>query len=110
VWEAPSPGWCRCSAEGRASAPWGRPGKVASALSNGYDVAVARDGDLAEAIRAATDGAEADIMLDPLGTAMLETDLAVTAPGGRIVLFGNAGGGEQAPLPPTGAASRNTRR
>ena len=41
-------------------------------------------------------------MLDPLGTTMLETDLAVTAPGGRIVLFGNAGGGEQAPLPPAG--------
>ena len=41
-------------------------------------------------------------MLDPHGTALLETDLAVTAPGGRIVLFGNASGGEQAPLPPAG--------
>jgi NADPH:quinone reductase len=80
----------------------GRPGKVASALNSGYDVAVARGEDLAEAVRAATDGAGADIVLDPLGTAMLETDLAVTAPGGRIVLFGNAGGGEQVPLPPTG--------
>lgn len=78
----------------------GRPGKVASALSGGYDVAVARGENLAEAIRAATDGAGVDIVLDPLGTTMLETDLAVTAPGGRIVLFGNAGGGEQAPLPP----------
>ena len=80
----------------------GRPGKVASALKSGYDVAVARGEDLAEAVRAATDGAGADIVLDPLGTAMLETDLAVTAPGGRIVLFGNAGGGEQVPLPPAG--------
>ena len=80
----------------------GRPGKVASALKGGYDLAVARGEDLAEAIRAATDGAGVDIVLDPLGTAMLETDLAVTAPGGRIVLFGNAGGGEQAPLPPAG--------
>jgi NADPH2:quinone reductase len=43
-----------------------------------------------------------DIVLDPLGTAMLETDLVLTAPGGRIVLFGNAGGGEQVPLPPAG--------
>lgn len=80
----------------------GRPDKVTSALSAGYDVAIARGEDLAEAIRAATDGAGVDIVLDPLGTTMLETDLAVTAPGGRIVLFGNAGGGEQAPLPPAG--------
>jgi NADPH:quinone reductase len=42
------------------------------------------------------------IVLDPLGAAMLKADLAVTAPGARIVLFGNAGGGEQAPLPSTG--------
>ena len=80
----------------------GRPGKVASALRGGYDVALARGEDLAETIRAATHGAGVDIVLDPLGTTMLETDLAVTAPGGRIVLFGNAGGGEQAPLPSAG--------
>lgn len=80
----------------------GRPGKVAAALKGGYDVAIARGEDLAEAIRAAADGAGVDIVLDPLGTTMLETDLAVTAPGGRIVLFGNAGGGERGPLPPAG--------
>ncbi len=70
----------------------GRPGKVTSALHSGYDVAMARGEDLTEAVRAATDCAGVDIVLDPLGAAMLETDLAVTAPGGRIVLFGNAGG------------------
>jgi NADPH2:quinone reductase len=80
----------------------GRPDKVDSALESGYDVAAARSEDLAEAIRAATGSAGVDIVLDPLGTTMLQTDLAVTAPGGRIVLFGNAGGGEQAPLPPAG--------
>jgi NADPH:quinone reductase-like Zn-dependent oxidoreductase len=48
----------------------------------------------------ATGNAGVDIVLDPLGTTMLETDLVLTAPGGRIVLFGNAGGGEQVPLPP----------
>jgi NADPH:quinone reductase len=80
----------------------GRPDKVASALKGGYDVAMARGEDLAEAIRAAADGALVDIVLDPLGTAMLDTDLAVTAPGGRIVLFGNAGGAELAPLPQVG--------
>jgi NADPH:quinone reductase len=80
----------------------GRPDKVDSALKSGYDVAAARSENLAEAIRAATGNAAVDIVLDPLGTTMLQTDLAVTAPGGRIVLFGNADGGEQAPLPPAG--------
>ena len=80
----------------------GRPGKVVSALNGGYDVAVPRDEDLGAAVRAATGGAGADIVLDPLGTTMLETDLVLTAPGGRIVLFGNAGGGQQVPLPPAG--------
>jgi NADPH2:quinone reductase len=80
----------------------GRPDKVASALGNGYDAALPRDENLAQAVRAATGDTGVDIVLDPLGTTMLETDLAVTAPGGRIVLFGNAGGGEQAPLPPAG--------
>ncbi|MCW2862513.1 MAG: oxidoreductase [Actinoallomurus sp.] len=80
----------------------GRPDKVASALKGGYDMAVARSEDLAEAVRAATGSAGVDIVLDPLGTTMLETDLVLTAPGGRIVLFGNAGGGEQVPLPPAG--------
>ncbi|MFG1869106.1 quinone oxidoreductase family protein [Micromonospora arborensis] len=80
----------------------GRPDKVASALKSGYDVAVARSEDLTKAVRAATGGAGVDIVLDPLGTTMIETDLGVTAPGGRIVLFGNAGGGDQAALPPAG--------
>lgn len=80
----------------------GRPGKVASALASGYDVAVARTEDVAGAVLDATGGAGVDIVLDPQGTAMLETDLVLTAPGGRIVLFGNAGGGEQVPLPPAG--------
>jgi NADPH:quinone reductase len=80
----------------------GRPAKIASARRSGYDVAVARGEDLAATVRTATGGSGAGIVLDPLGTAMLETDLAVTAPGGRIVLFGNAGGGEQSPLPPAG--------
>jgi NADPH2:quinone reductase len=80
----------------------GRPDGVARALGDGYDVAVARTEDVVAAVRAATNGVGADIVLDPQGTALLDTDLAVTAPGGRIVLFGNAGGGELAPLPPAG--------
>jgi len=80
----------------------GRPGKVASALASGYDVAVARTEDVAGAVLDATGGAGVDIVLDPQGTALLETDLVLAAPGGRIVLFGNAGGGKQVPLPPAG--------
>jgi NADPH2:quinone reductase len=63
---------------------------------------VARNEDLAEAVRTATGDTGADIVLDPLGTTMLMTDLALTGPRGRIVLFGNAGGGEQVQLPPAG--------
>ncbi|MER7450625.1 hypothetical protein ABTW96_10085 [Nocardia beijingensis] len=36
------------------------------------------------------------------GTANLELDLELAAPGARIVLFGNAAGGTPAPLPPLG--------
>ena len=78
----------------------GRPDSVTAALGNGYDVAFAWTEDVPAAVRAATNGVGADIVLDPQGTVLLDTDLAVTAPGGRIVLFGNAGGGELAPLPP----------
>ncbi|GAA0368611.1 zinc-binding dehydrogenase [Actinoallomurus spadix] len=82
---------------GRLIGTVGRADKIPAARESGYDVVVSRDGDPAEAIRAA--GGTVDVVLDPLGTTMLETDLAVTAPGGRIVLFGNAGGGETAALP-----------
>jgi NADPH2:quinone reductase len=84
----------------------GRPEKVVSAKESGYDVALARGDDLIEAVRAATGGSGVDVVLDPLGTSMIEVDLAVTAPGGRIVLFGSAGGGQQAPLPPAGRLIR----
>ena len=43
-----------------------------------------------------------DVILDPVGTALLDLDLSIAAPGGRVVLFGNAAGGAQPPLPPAG--------
>lgn len=77
----------------------GRPEKADEALKSGYDVALTRGDDLADEVRrAAADGV--DLVLDPLGTSMLDVDLAVAAPGARIVLFGNAGGSQPAPLPP----------
>jgi NADPH2:quinone reductase len=87
---------------GRLVGTVGRPAGVGPALESGYDAVVPRDAGLEEAIRTATGGAGVDVVLDPLGTRALPTDLDVTAPGGRIVLFGNAGGGEQDPLPPAG--------
>ena len=42
------------------------------------------------------------MILDPVGTALLDLDLSIAAPGGRVILFGNAAGGTQAPLPPAG--------
>ncbi len=79
----------------------GHPEKVYAAKKNGYDVALARDSDLTEKVRAVVGGG-VDIVLDPLGTSMLDVDLAVAAPGGRVVLFGNANGGQLASLPPVG--------
>jgi NADPH2:quinone reductase len=87
---------------GRLIGTVGRPEKVAAAREAGYDVALARDrGDLAGAVREAAGGG-VDVVLDPLGTGMLDFDLVVAAPGGRVVLFGNAGGGQPAPLPSAG--------
>lgn len=87
---------------GRLIGTVGRPEKAAAAIASGYDHAFARDEALSEAIRAVTGGRGVDLVLDPLGTEALELDLAVAAPGARIVLFGNAGGGAVADLPPLG--------
>jgi NADPH2:quinone reductase len=87
---------------GRLIGTVGRPAKVEATLKSGYDVVIPRGEDLTEAVREATGGAGVDVVLDPQGTTLLDTDLALAAPGGRIVLFGNAGGGEPAPLPPAG--------
>ncbi|NUR87725.1 MAG: zinc-binding dehydrogenase [Nonomuraea sp.] len=80
----------------------GRPDKVDAARRSGYDLAFARDAALPGLVRDATQGNGVDVVLDPLGTSMVDADLEMTAPGGRIVLFGNAGGGRPAPLPPLG--------
>ncbi|MFC5665700.1 zinc-binding alcohol dehydrogenase family protein [Kitasatospora misakiensis] len=85
---------------GRLIGTVGRPEKTATVLATGYQHAFARDEALAEAVRAATGGRGVDLVLDPLGTEALDLDLAVAAPGARIVLFGNAGGGAVADLPP----------
>lgn len=80
----------------------GRPDKVDATRRSGYDVVLPRGAELAEAVRAAVGGNGVDVVLDPMGTSLLDVDLAITSPGGRIVIFGNAGGGAPAPLPEAG--------
>ncbi|GAA2145189.1 zinc-binding dehydrogenase [Kitasatospora kazusensis] len=87
---------------GRLIGTVGRPEKAAGVQEGGYHLALPRDENLAAAVRAATDGRGVDLVLDPLGTTALALDLDVAAPGGRIVLFGNAGGGAVDALPPAG--------
>lgn len=87
---------------GRLIGTVGRPEKAAAAERDGYDAAFARGEGLAEAVLTAAGGRGVDLVLDPLGTDALPLDLDVAAPGGRIVLFGNAGGGQLDALPPVG--------
>ena len=80
----------------------GRRERVEAARDAGYDAVLVRDADMASAAREQTGDRGADVILDPNGTTLLETDLDLAAPGARIVLFGTAGGGALAPLPAAG--------
>ncbi len=71
-----------------------------SAEGAGYDQVFLRGPDLARQVLAATAGQGVDLVLDPQGTAQLEVDLRVTAPAGKVVIFGNAGGAMFEALPP----------
>lgn len=79
----------------------GAESRLADAEGSGYDEVFVRGTGLLEELRAALP-AGADIVLDSQGTVQLEDDLAVLRPFGRVVLFGNAGGGALGALPPTG--------
>lgn len=79
----------------------GNPGKVPAATAAGWDHAVTNRATSASAVRDLVPGG-IDVILDPTGTQNLDLDLAVAAPGARIVLFGNPAGGTPAPLPPMG--------
>jgi NADPH2:quinone reductase len=86
---------------GRRIGTVGQPGKIAAGHAAGWEHVFARDSNLAESI-ATIAPSGIDVILDPTGTALLELNLQVAAPGARIVLFGNAAGGIPAPLPPAG--------
>ncbi|MGK4583934.1 quinone oxidoreductase family protein [Kitasatospora sp. HPMI-4] len=85
---------------GRLIGTVGRPEKAAEAERAGYQLVLTRDTDPTEAVRSATDGRGVDLILDPLGTTALSLDLELAAPGGRVVLFGNATGAAIDALPP----------
>ncbi|MET9318295.1 zinc-binding dehydrogenase [Kribbella sp. NPDC003505] len=75
--------------------------RVARANEAGYDAVLARGPRLAAEIRELTGGIGVDLVLDPQGTAMLDSDLEIIAPGGSIILFGNPAGGPLGSLPET---------
>ena len=59
----------------------------------GADVTINyRDEDFVERIRAATDGAGADVILDLMGAAYLDRNVDALAPDGRLVVIGFQGG------------------
>ena len=79
----------------------GSPAKVPGARAAGWDHVMPNDSSAASAIRALAPGG-IDVILDPTGTENLDLDLAIAAPGARVVLFSNPGGGTPAALPPLG--------
>lgn len=77
------------------------PDKEAAAKVAGWDHTLVRDHLLSKRVaELAPEGVDA--VLDPLGTQMLEFDLAHAARSGRVVLFGNPQGHTLGDLPPTG--------
>jgi putative PIG3 family NAD(P)H quinone oxidoreductase len=67
--------------------------KCARCRALGADVAVNyRTGKFLDAVRAATDGAGVDVVLDSIGAPYLADNLAALAVGGRLVLIGLMGG------------------
>jgi len=79
----------------------GAASRIGAAHDAGYPDVFVRGETLPDEVRTATGGRGVDIVLDPQGTTFLDQDLAMLAPTGRIILFGNASGGALAPLPPT---------
>jgi NADPH:quinone reductase len=83
---------------GRLVGTVGHPARMEAALANGYDEIVSRDGDPGP-VGLADGGCGFDLILDPQGTRFLDTDIAVAAPGARIIIFGNAAGEAPGPVP-----------
>ncbi len=79
----------------------GRATKLVPALAAGWRHAFVTGERLPQEIEAVVPGG-VDVVLDPSGTALLDLDLTVAAPGARIVLVGNPAGGQLGQPPALG--------
>jgi putative PIG3 family NAD(P)H quinone oxidoreductase len=71
----------------------GSPEKLALCRELGADVAVSyRDEDFVEAVKDATDGRGADVVLDNMGAKYLDRNVSALATEGRLVIIGMQGG------------------
>jgi putative PIG3 family NAD(P)H quinone oxidoreductase len=67
--------------------------KLAVCVALGADVAINyREEDFVERVRAVTDGAGADVILDLMGASYLDRNIDALAPDGRLVIIGFQGG------------------
>lgn len=77
----------------RVAVTAGTPEKLAFCRELGAEVAVNyREDDFVEAVREATDGRGADVVLDSIGAKYLSRNVDVLATGGRLVVIGLLGG------------------
>lgn len=77
----------------RVAVTAGTPEKLAFCRELGADVAVNyREDDFVEAVREATDGRGANVVLDSIGAKYLSRNVDVLATGGRLVVIGLLGG------------------
>ncbi|NIZ92879.1 NAD(P)H-quinone oxidoreductase [Kineococcus rubinsiae] len=77
----------------RVAVTAGSAAKLAACAELGAEVLVNyREDDFVEAVRAATDGRGADVVLDVVGAKYLQRNVEVLATGGRLVVIGMQGG------------------
>ena len=77
----------------RVAATAGSPAKLALCGELGAEVVIShRDDDFVERVRSATNGQGADLILDIIGAAYLERNLAALATDGRLAVIGMQGG------------------
>jgi NADPH:quinone reductase-like Zn-dependent oxidoreductase len=77
----------------RVACTAGSPEKLERCRELGADITINyRDEDFVDALRQATGGAGAEVILDIMGASYLERNLAALAPYGRLVIIGRQGG------------------